>query len=77
MEPAPCLHCAALFIPRNKKQYCCPRPECQRARKAAWQRIKIKTDPERRRKDQPVSETESKRPNPFAALAALRRDRNK
>ena len=38
---------------------------------------KIKTDPERRRKDQPVSETESKRPNPFAALAALRRDRNK
>lgn len=48
MEPAPCLHCAALFIPRNKKQYYCPRPECRRARKAAWQRIKIKTDPDYR-----------------------------
>jgi uncharacterized protein len=36
-----------------------------------------KTDPERRREEQPVSQTESEPPNPFAALAALRRDRNK
>jgi hypothetical protein len=48
MDPAPCLHCAAVFIPRNKKQYYCHRPKCQRARKAAWQRIKIKTDPDYR-----------------------------
>jgi hypothetical protein len=46
MEPMPCFHCAAMFIPRNRKQYCCSRSECQRARKAAWQRIKTKTDPD-------------------------------
>jgi uncharacterized protein len=34
-------------------------------------------DPERQRESQPASQTESERPNPFAALAALRRDRNK
>lgn len=48
MEPVPCFHCAAVFIPRNKKQYYCSQPECQRARKAAWHRIKIKTDPDYR-----------------------------
>lgn len=48
MEPIPCFHCAAVFIPRNKKQYYCTRPECQQARKAAWQRMKMKTDPEYR-----------------------------
>jgi hypothetical protein len=48
MEPVPCFHCAAMFIPRNRKQYCCSRPECQRARKTNWQRIKMKTDPDYR-----------------------------
>lgn len=46
MEPVPCFHCAAMFVPRNRKQYCCGRPACQRARKVAWQRIKTKTDPD-------------------------------
>ena len=48
MEPVPCLHCVALFIPRNKDQNYCSRAKCQRARKAAWQRIKMKTDPDYR-----------------------------
>ncbi|MBW2593184.1 MAG: hypothetical protein JRE58_09345 [Deltaproteobacteria bacterium] len=48
MDPVSCLHCVALFIPRNKNQCYCSRSECQRARKAAWQRIKIKTDPDYR-----------------------------
>jgi hypothetical protein len=48
MEPVPCFHCATMFTPRNKKQYCCSRPECQKARKANWQRIKMKTDPDYR-----------------------------
>jgi len=48
MEPVPCFHCATMFIPRNRKQYCCSRPECQKARKANWQRIKMKTDPDYR-----------------------------
>jgi len=48
MDPVACLHCAALFIPRNKNQSYCSCQECQRARKAAWQRIKIKTDPDYR-----------------------------
>lgn len=46
MDPVSCPHCAAVFIPRNKHQSYCSRPECQRARKAAWQRIKMKTDPD-------------------------------
>ena len=48
MEPVPCFHCATMFIPRNRKQYCCSRPECQRARKANSQRIKMKTNPDYR-----------------------------
>lgn len=48
MESVPCFHCATMFIPRNRKQYCCSRPECQRARKADWQRIKMKTNPDYR-----------------------------
>jgi hypothetical protein len=48
MEPAFCVHCAQEFTPRNRLQSYCSQPECQRARKAAWQRIKIKTDPDYR-----------------------------
>jgi hypothetical protein len=48
MEPVPYFHCATMFTPRNRKQYCCSRPECQKARKANWQRIKMKTDPDYR-----------------------------
>ena len=48
MEPMPCFHCATVFTPRNRKQYYCSRPECQRARKAAWQRMKMRTDPDYR-----------------------------
>jgi hypothetical protein len=33
-----------LHNPRNRKQNYCSAPDCQRARKAAWQRYKIKTD---------------------------------
>ncbi|WP_155321771.1 hypothetical protein [Desulfosarcina ovata] len=48
MEPVFCFHCATMFIPRNRKQYYCSRPECQQARKTNWQRIKMKTDPDYR-----------------------------
>jgi hypothetical protein len=44
MEPIPCVNCATFFIPRNCKQNYCTKPECQRARKAAWQRYKMKYD---------------------------------
>lgn len=44
MDPVPCVHCGTYFTPRNRQQnYCCGR-ECQRARRAAWQRFKMKTD---------------------------------
>jgi len=46
MEPILCVHCSVLFPPRNRKQSYCIRPVCQRARKAAWERIKTKTDPD-------------------------------
>jgi hypothetical protein len=48
MEPVFCVHCATEFTPRNRKQSYCNKPVCQRARKAAWQRIKVKTDPDYR-----------------------------
>jgi hypothetical protein len=48
MEPVLCAHCSQLFTPRNKRQSYCSKAKCQRARKASWQRIKIKTDPDYR-----------------------------
>ena len=48
MEPIPCVHCFDLFIPspRHKNQTHCMKPACRRARKAAWKRAKMKTDPD-------------------------------
>jgi hypothetical protein len=48
MEPIPCVNCATFFIPRNRKQNYCTKAGCQRARKAAWQRFKLKYDDEYR-----------------------------
>ena len=44
MEQIPCVHCGKFIIPRNRSQNYCAEPSCQRARKAAWQRYKMKTD---------------------------------
>lgn len=48
MEQIPCVHCGIFFTPRNRNQNYCPASDCQRARKAAWQRFKMKTDPDYR-----------------------------
>ena len=47
MEPIPCTYCGDFVdpSPRHKNQTACKKPECQRARKAAWQRYKMRTDP--------------------------------
>ncbi len=41
-----CRHCHTIFLPnpRIKKQRYCNRPECQRARKALWQKQKMYQD---------------------------------
>ena len=44
MDQIPCVHCGKFFIPRNREQNYCTEQACQRARKAAWQRYKMKTD---------------------------------
>lgn len=44
----PCLGCSDDFIPRNKKQSYCSKPECQKKRKAEWQKKKVQTDSEYR-----------------------------
>ncbi len=44
MDPIPCVNCGTFFIPRNCKQNYCTKADCQRARKAAWQRYKMKYD---------------------------------
>lgn len=46
MEQVPCVHCGKFFTRRNRKQNYCKKPECQKARKAAWQRNKMHTDPD-------------------------------
>ena len=44
----PCLGCSNYFIPRNRKQNYCTKPECQKKRKAEWQKKKVQNDPEYR-----------------------------
>ncbi len=47
MEKILCVYCGDLFepSPRHKNQTACKRPACQRAKKADWQRHKMKSDP--------------------------------
>jgi hypothetical protein len=47
MEQIPCFYCGDFFdpSPRHKNQTACKKVKCQRAKKAAWQRHRIKTDP--------------------------------
>jgi len=47
MEKILCVYCGDLFdpSPKHKNQTACKKPQCQRAKKAEWQRHKMKTDP--------------------------------
>jgi hypothetical protein len=55
MDPIPCPCCNSFFVPRNKLQIFCSGPDCQRARKALWQKQKLACDPEYK-KDQDLSQ---------------------
>jgi len=48
MEEVSCCHCGGYFIPdpRQKSPRYCSKPVCQRARKAAWQRERVRNDPD-------------------------------
>lgn len=48
MNRISCAHCGRDFLPnpRVKSQRFCNRPECQRLRKALWQRQKLAADPD-------------------------------
>ena len=48
MSKVRCAHCGCRFIPnpRIKNQRYCGSIQCQRARKASWQRRKLATDPD-------------------------------
>lgn len=48
MKKVICINCSQEFIqsPRHKNQSYCRKPSCQKAKKADWQRRKMKTDPE-------------------------------
>ena len=63
MEEVPCVHCGTFFLRRNKKQNYCSFPACQRARKAAWQRNKLRSDPEYR-ENQRISNKKWQHNNP-------------
>ena len=47
MEQSLCVYCGDFFdsSPRHKNQTACKKEKCQRAKKAAWQRHKMTTDP--------------------------------
>ena len=47
MEQIPCVYCGDYFdpSPRHKNQTACKKLKCQRAKKAAWQRYRLGTDP--------------------------------
>ena len=48
MEKLPCIYCGSFFdpSPRHKNQRACKKAKCQKAKKAAWQKHKMKTDPD-------------------------------
>ncbi len=48
MNARPCKHCNQGLQPRpqNPNQTYCSKPECQRARKQLWQKMKLKSDPD-------------------------------
>ena len=50
MSQAICINCGSSFqrSPRHKNQTYCSKKACQRARKADWQRARMRTDPEYR-----------------------------
>ncbi|MCD6389743.1 MAG: hypothetical protein J7L69_10060 [Desulfobulbaceae bacterium] len=50
MRQENCCNCGELFdlSPRHKNQSYCMKPECRRARRAAWQRQKMHIDPDYR-----------------------------
>jgi hypothetical protein len=50
MNEIECVYCGDLFegSPRHKNQTCCRKEACRKAKKAAWQRYKLKTDPDYR-----------------------------
>ncbi|MBT6338564.1 MAG: hypothetical protein HOJ48_04640 [Desulfobacula sp.] len=54
MDPIPCPGCDSFFVPRNKLQIFCTDPDCQRIRKALWQKQKLACDPEYK-KDQKLA----------------------
>lgn len=65
MEKILCAYCGDLFdpSPRHKNQTACKKPQCQRAKKADWQRHKMKTDPVYNA-SQKISQKEWVRANP-------------
>jgi hypothetical protein len=48
MDKILCVYCGDLFdpSPRHKNQTACQKVPCRKARKAAWQRHKMRTDPD-------------------------------
>jgi len=65
MEQILCVYCGDLFdaSPRHKNQIACKKTECQRAKKADWQRHKMKIDPIYNA-NQKISQKEWVRANP-------------
>ncbi len=65
MEKILCAYCGDLFdpSPRHKNQTACKKPQCQKAKKAEWQRHKMRTDPIYNA-SQKISQKEWARANP-------------
>lgn len=78
MDKILCIYCGDFFDPgpRHKNQTTCKKVKCQRARKAAWQRHKLKTDPDYRF-NQKVSQGKWLKANPGYWKAYRKRNPDK
>ncbi len=63
MDPLPCPGCDTFFVPRNKLQIFCSKPNCQKIRKALWHKQKLATNPNYK-KDQHLAQQKWLSSNP-------------
>ena len=74
MEEIQCWHCGNFFpkSPRHKGQYYCMKPECQKARKAAWKGYR-KRNPEKAERNRILQRIRNRR-RPQRNIADVRGD---
>ena len=65
MEEIQCWHCGDFFpkSPRHKEQFYCMKPECRKAKKAAWKRKKMRGKADTRGDPSLIAKVDASIPN--------------